>query len=458
VASLPPERFSTYSIRQSNWADAIRRILSAALRAVDPAEAIARFMYRDDNALIIADRSYDLTQFTRVRLIGIGKAAAPMAAFAVNVLGDRLDGGIVVTKPGYIGEVSLPSKIHIIESGHPIPNESSLQAANQIEQMLKGSDPKDFLICLVSGGGSALLTAPAPGIELDGLKTLTGALLACGADIHEINTLRRHLDRLKGGGLARLAAPACIASLILSDVLGDALEMIASGPTASDPTTFSDAIHILERYHLTESIPPSVLEHLIQGATGGFPETLKPGDPLMERIQNVIIGSNHLAAQAALNQAREEGLNALLLTASLRGEARQAGGFLASITRQISQTGQPLSRPACVVAGGETTVTILGDGLGGRNQELALGAVSELAGLPDVALVTLATDGGDGPTDAAGAVITGETLKRAHQAGLDPQDFLQRNDSYHFFSRLDDLLKPGPTLTNVNDLALVFAF
>jgi hydroxypyruvate reductase len=325
--------------------------------------------------------------------------------------------------------------------------------------LLHSAQAGDLVIVVISGGGSALLTAPAEGLALADLQALTNALLACGANIQEINTLRKHLDGIKGGGLARAAFPADVLTLILSDVIGDPLDVIASGPTVPDPTTFADALGVLERYRLVEQIPQTVLHHLRQGAGGLSPETPKPGEPLFDHVQNVIVGSNRQAALAAVAQARLEGMNSLLLTSYLQGEASQAGRFAAALARQIAGQGEPLSRPACLVLGGETTVTLSNStGLGGRNQELALGSVLDLAGLPGVVIVTLATDGGDGPTDAAGAVVTGETLGRALALGLAPHQFLAQHDAYHFFEPLGDLLRPGPTLTNVNDLVFVFAF
>jgi hydroxypyruvate reductase len=302
------------------------------------------------------------------------------------------------------------------------------------------------------------MTAPVGDISLGDLQGLTTLLLGCGASIDEINTLRKHLDQVKGGKLARLAAPAQVITLILSDVVGDPLDVIASGPTVPDPTTFAVAWGILDRYNLLERTPTSILAYLRRGLLGEVPETPKGGDSVFMGVQNVVVGNNRLAARAALAEAEALGFHSLLLTTYLQGEARQAGRFLAAIARQLASDAPPLPRPACIVCGGETTVTLSGDGQGGRNQEVALGAVAEMAGLNDIALVTLATDGGDGPTDAAGAVVTGETLFRASARGLLPADFLARNDSYHFFAALEDLFKTGPTQTNVNDLALVFAF
>jgi glycerate 2-kinase len=281
-------------------------------------------------------------------------------------------------------------------------------------------------------------------------------LLACGASINEINSLRKHLDNLKGGGLARLVAPAKLVTLVLSDVVNDPLDVIASGPTVPDPSTYRDALGVLERYGIATKVPNRIIDFLRAGMQGKHPDTPKPGDALFDCVYNVVVGSNRLAAEAAARQAQLEGFHPMLLTTSLQGEASQVGRILSAIAKEVIISGNPVQRPACLLAGGETTVTVHGNGTGGRNQELALGAVEDLAGLHEVAIVTLATDGGDGPTDAAGAVVSGETLKRAQSIGLSPADFLARNDAYHFFAKLGDLLQPGPTQTNVNDLALVF--
>lgn len=438
---------------------AVKNILSAALIAVDPAQAVAAHLQRRGDELFIRGKTYALDHVRRLLVVGAGKAGAPMAAQTAAILGDYLTAGLVIVKEGYGASAGIiPDRLYLIEAGHPLPDKRGVEGARRMAALLADCTEDDLVVCLISGGGSALLTAPVNGVSLADMQLLTSQLLASGASIHEINTLRKHLERMKGGGLARLGFPAQMATLILSDVIGDPLDMIASGPTAPDPTTYRDAWAVLQRYHLTERVPVSVREHLERGLRGQAAETPKPGEVIFERVQNLIIGNNHQAAAAALQQARQEGFNTLLLTTFLQGEARQAGRFLAAILRQAAMSGQPINRPACIIAGGETTVTLCGDGLGGRNQELALAAVPDLAGLPDVALVTLATDGGDGPTDAAGATVSGETQVRALRAGLYVEDYLQRNDSYHFFQQLNDLLRTGPTRTNVNDLAFLFAF
>jgi len=432
----------------------------AALRASDPSTAVSRFCHRSENLFQIGEKEYDLREFGNIYLIGAGKAGVPMAHSIAQSLGNRLTSGIIVVKQGNksMDKYSLPQEIIILEAGHPIPDQRSLYAAQRIDDFLSNCQPEDLVICVISGGGSALLISPVTGISLTDLQDLTNRLLASGASIDEINTLRKHLDTIKGGGLARRVFPAQLVTLILSDVIGNSLDVIASGPTVADTSTFKQAYKVLERYQLHNQVPSAIVDYLNRGLQGDVMETPKPGDPLFAKVQNIIVGSNYEAAHSALETAKQSGFNSLLLTTFLQGEARQIGRVLASITRQIDSTAQPLKRPACVIAGGETTVTLLGNGLGGRNQEVALAAVYDLAGVPDIALVTLATDGNDGPTDAAGAIVTGSTLDRAFKLGVDPNSYLARNDSYHFFEALDDLLITGPTLTNVNDLNFIFAF
>ena len=437
----------------------MRRILEAALRAVEPGAAVRCWMSRQDDTLTVAGREYLLHHYRRVLIVGIGKAAVPMGAATAEILGTHFSKGIILTKEGYgknLTGLKDLSGLIILEAGHPIPDGRGVRGAQLITELLTGAGEDDLVICLISGGGSALMLSPAEGITLADLQALTSILLVCGATINEINILRKHLELLKGGGLTCLTAPATLVTLVLSDVVDDPLDVIASGPTVPDPSTFADAYGVLERHGIADKVPTSVSNRLRRGLCGDIPDTPKPGDSLFKRVHNVIVGSNRLAIEAALEQAQMEGFHALLLTTSLQGEARQAGHMLGAIARKIVASGKPLPRPTCILAGGETVVTIQGKGLGGRNQELALGAVEVLAGLEGVVLVTLATDGGDGPTDAAGAVVTGETQERARRLGLSPADHLARNDAYHFFDPLGDLLKPGPTQTNVNDLTFLF--
>jgi glycerate 2-kinase len=417
----------------------------AALAAVEPSAAVRRHVRREGDVLVIADHRYDLRGYARVFVVGGGKAAVPMAAATADILGDRLTERVVVTKYGHTKPQSPIPALHIIEAGHPLPDENSLCGAQAVVSLVEQATERDLVICLISGGGSALLTLPIPGLTLADLQALTDALLRSGATINEINTVRKHLSRIKGGNLARLAAPATLVVLILSDVVGDPLDVIASGPTVPDPTTIAQAV--LARY----AIPP------VGGSEVGkaFRETPKPGDPIFASVQNVIVGSNRLAAQAAMKKAREMGFNTLLLSTYVEGEAREVARVAAALAKGMRAHGDPLPPPACLVWGGETTVTVRGGGKGGRNQELALAAALALDGWPSVLVTALATDGADGPTDAAGAVVTGETVARARALGLDPRAVLEANDSYALFDALGDLVRTGPTGTNVNDLLFV---
>jgi glycerate 2-kinase len=433
----------THNLRAD--ADGLAR---AALDAVEPAAAVHRHVRRQGDVLVVANRRYDLRDYERVFVLGGGKAAVPMVTAIADTLGSRLAEGVVVTKYGHTrGQAVSGFKFQVIEAGHPVPDENSVRGAEAVADLARRATEEDLVICLISGGGSALLTLPAPGLSLADLQALTGGLLRSGATINEINTVRKHCSGIKGGQLARLVAPATLVTLVLSDVVGDPLDVIASGPTVPDPTTVADARAVLERYGAPWDLKDS------QGFE--FLETPKPGDPAFERVQHVIVGSNRLAALAAVERARQLGFNALLLSTYVEGEAREVARVAAALAKGVRVHGDPLPPPACLVWGGETTVTIHGEGKGGRNQELALAAALALDGWPGTVVMALATDGTDGPTDAAGAVVTGETVARARALGLDPRVALAANDSYHFFEALGDLICTGPTGTNVNDLLFV---
>jgi glycerate 2-kinase len=434
-------------------------ILNAGLTAVDPRMAIEKLVIRQGNYLAVDGHLYDFNHYKRVLVVGFGKAAVPMAAAMQDLLGEKLTAGIVISKHIDANFGSRPaSKIQVTTGSHPVPDQASITATRSLLELSRNCSNEDLVICLISGGGSALCTLPVEEVSLDDMQALTRLLLKSGAEIGEINTLRKHLDRVKGGGLARWLFPAQVVTLIVSDVIGSPLEVIASGPTVADPSTFEEAIQILRKYNLTQEIPGSILSHLQKGLTDHRLESVKPGDPAFERVQNLVIASNYQAAQAAAEEARRRGFNTQILTTYLHGEAAQAGMFLASILKQMALTGEPFARPACVICGGETTVTVRGAGLGGRNLEAALGSVYDLAGVDESALVTLGTDGEDGPTDAAGALVTGETLGKARNLQVTPLQFLANNDSYHFFEQVGGLIKTGPTGTNVNDLAFLLAF
>jgi hydroxypyruvate reductase len=377
-----------------------------------------------------------------------------MADALCEVLDEQLSGGVIITKYQHIDR-ALPDRIGVHEAGHPVPDRNSVEATRDLAALLQHTTPRDLIFCVISGGGSALMTLPAPEISLDDLQAVTHLLLRAGATIHEINTIRKHLDDIKGGGLARLANGATMVTLILSDVIGDDLSVIASGPTVPDPSTFAEAWQIVQKFALAQHLPAAVHTRLQRGAAGEILDTLKPGERLFERVQTVIVGSNAQAAQAAEKMAQHLKFNTLLLTTQAQGEAREVAKVAAAIAQEIARYTRPISKPACVILGGETTVTLKGHGLGGRNQEIALAAAIAIAGLPNTLIAALGTDGTDGPTDAAGAIATGETVGRAQAIGLDPQAYLANNDAYHFFQALNDLIITGPTGTNVNDLLFI---
>ncbi len=430
------------------------QLQQAALAAVDPAEAVYRVVSRVGDQLLIDRQAYALRDFDHVYVVGAGKAAVPMAEALGEVLRDHLNSGVIITKYHHLDR-SLPDQLRVHEAGHPVPDEQSVAATRDLAALLDQVTPRDLVFCVISGGGSALMTLPAEGITLADLQATTQLLLRAGATIQQINAIRKHLDTIKGGGLARLAHGAPIISLILSDVIGDDLSVIASGPTVPDPSTFADAWRVIEQFDLADQLPAAVRARLERGLSGEIPDTPKPGDPLFDRVQTVIIGSNAQAAQAAEAAARQLDFNTLLLSTQVQGEAREVAQVAAAIAKEIALYNRPAQKPACLILGGETTVTVKGSGLGGRNQELALAAAIAIDGLPNILIAALGTDGTDGPTDAAGAIATGETVGRAQAIGLDAQTHLANNDAYHFFQALDDLIVTGPTGTNVNDLLFV---
>jgi hydroxypyruvate reductase len=440
-------------------------IQRSVLQAVDPREAIYGQVRRIGHVLTIDKHALDL-QATRVFLIAIGKAAAPMSEALIDLLGDALFAGVLVTKHDHAAGFDAPSSLRVIEAGHPVPDAHSIKAARAIESLLRDATEHDLILCAISGGGSALVTYPSAEVTLADLQHVTTLLLRAGADIYDLNAVRKHLDQIKGGGLARWSHGARLIALILSDVIGDDLSVIASGPTAPDPSSFADAWRVIETYHLEDDLPASIKTHLQSGLRGDVSDTPKPGDALFDAIDNIIIGGNAMAVAAAARAARASGFNTLLLSSVVQGEAREAGRFISAIAREIDAHARPLARPACVILGGETTVTVRGDGKGGRNQELALAAAIGIDGMRDTWLLSFGTDGSDGPTDAAGAIASGDTLERARRwLPRRAADYLARNDSYAFFKALasapdacEDLIITGPTGSNVNDVILLFMF
>jgi hydroxypyruvate reductase len=433
----------------------LQAIQERALEAVNPGNAVARHMQRIGQRLHIDSQWWDLADYDRVILLAVGKAALPMAQQAFDILDQVKIDGCVVTKYCHADEITLPPTLYVYETGHPIPDESGIKASQYIISILQDTTARDLVLLLLSGGGSALLPAPVPGLTLEDLQVTTDALLRVGAIINEVNAVRKHISALKGGQLARLASPAPLIALILSDVVGDPLDVIASGPTAPDPTSYNTALSIINRYNIKDTVPLAVMEHLKIGAMGRVPETPKPYDPVFSNVTNIIVGSNALATRAAIDEATALGYNAFLLSTYIEGEAREVGKIAGAIAKGIRYGTGPVSPPACVVWGGETTVTVRGQGKGGRNQELALSAALSLEGLPDVLLLALATDGTDGPTDAAGAVVDGETISIARSRGWDVYQAFSDNNSFPLLDDIGALLRIGPTGTNVNDVMVL---
>ncbi len=427
-------------------------IFSASLKAADPVEAVLRHVRVRNDVLEAGDARYRLRNLKRIFVIGAGKAGAPMAKALEKILGTRIAGGLVNVKYGHTARLR---RVELNECGHPVPDEAGVKGAMKIAEIAKQSEEGDLVISVVSGGASALMPYPAEPITLEQKQATTKLLLACGANIHEINAVRKHISAIKGGQLARLAYPASVLSLMLSDVIGDDLDVIGSGPTNPDSSKFSTARRILEKYGIFEKAPETVRRRLEQGARGAIPETPKPGDPAFRRTRNLVVGSNILAAQAAAKRARELGYHTLLLSTFVEGETREIARMHSAIAKEIWHTGLPLKRPACIITGGETTVTLRGDGLGGRNQEFALAAALDIAGLKKTVVLSGGTDGTDGPTDAAGAVVDCASIERATRQGLDARAYLNANDSYHFFEKTGELLKTGPTNTNVMDIRVM---
>ncbi|MGB6340318.1 MAG: glycerate kinase, partial [Candidatus Aminicenantaceae bacterium] len=379
-------------------------IFRAGLSAVDSNAAVTRFLKRKDRVLTVDNSSYDLEDYENVYVVGAGKASAAMAQAVERILGERIKAGVVNVKYDH---TLLLDIITLNEAGHPVPDEAGLKGTQRIVKLLEKTGEKDLVLCLISGGGSALLPYPAEGITLDEKRQLTQILLESGATIHEMNVLRKHVSRVKGGKLARLAYPATLVTVILSDVIGDDLDSIASGPTVPDRSTYADCLRILHKYSVQDNIPKAVLDHLEKGAQGLIEETPKADDPAFFKTQNVIVANNSLAVQAAKSKADELGYNSLTLSSYIEGETKDVALVHAAIAKEILKTGEPVSKPACVISGGETTVTICGKGKGGRNQEFVLAAAIAIDGLEKVVILSGGTDGTDGPTDAAGALADG---------------------------------------------------
>ena len=428
-----------------------REIFAAGVKSADPFAAVTRIVQLQNDRLRVGERSYDLSAIRNIFIAGCGKGAAPMALALQTLLGEEICGGVIVVKYGH--QLQLEN-IEVMEAGHPIPDKASLRAAREVMGLAARCVQGDTIFFVVTGGGSALLSCPAEGLSLEDKQRTTEALLKSGATIAEVNAVRKHISRIKGGRLAQLAAPARVVSLILSDVVDDTLDAIASGPTVPDSSTYADCAEIMQRYDLRHRVPAAVVKFLDHGAKGEVAETPKASDSIFENVQNIIVGSNRLALTAARQRAEALGYHAWVVSDSMQGESRAVARSYCVLVKEIMRTNKPISRPACLLSGGETTVTVRGDGLGGRNQEFALAAAIESDGLDGVVILSGGTDGTDGPTAAAGGIIDGSTVQRGIARNLDPQTFLDRNDSYHFLLATDDLLLTGPTWTNVMDLQI----
>jgi len=430
--------------------DAIR-IFHAGLEAVDPIAAVRRYVSLNQGQLIVGGKTFDLSQINELLVVGAGKASGAMAAALEEILADRITGGLVVVKYGHAVDLS---HISLVEAGHPVPDKNGQEGAERIRKHMAMAGENDLVICLISGGGSALLPSPVPGLCLTDKQKTIQVLLSCGATIHEINTVRKHLSSIKGGQLALSAHPARVVSLILSDVVGDDLDAIASGPTVPDPSTFQDCMDILSQYRIADKLPKAINSYLVDGVQGKIKETPKPGHPAFDHTEHFIIGNNFQALDAARLYAESLGYNTVVLTSLMTGETRDAAHFHAAILKEVAQSGHPAASPACLLSGGETTVTLKGKGKGGRNQEFALVSALALENMSPMVYLSAGTDGTDGPTDAAGAIIDSTTLARARTKGLDAAIYLDDNDSYHFFQELGDLFITGPTRTNVMDMRI----
>ncbi len=436
--------------------EAAKSIAWAAIRAVNPESLIRSTLKLHGSRLDIGEHTLNLDEFSRIIVLGTGKASASMAMALEDILGNRIERGIVIVKDGH----GLPlRRIEVLETGHPIPDERGVKASGRILALARRNNQPDTLIfCLISGGGSALMPLPSKGVSLEDKQRVTRLLLECGATVEEINTVRKHMSRIKGGQLARAASPARLVSLILSDVVGDPLDVIASGPTVGDSSTFEQARAVLDKYEIWQLAPKSVRDVIEAGLNREIEDTPKPESKIFDRVTNIIIGNNRTAVHAASAQASTFGFRTLILTTVVTGEAREVGTVLATIALEAGVSSNPVAPPACILAGGETTVTVRGNGKGGRNQEIAISAALRLAeakGISkNIVIGSVGTDGTDGPTDAAGAIIDQKTVARARQMGLEPLQHLRRNDTYNLFKQTDELLITGPTGTNVMDLLL----
>jgi hydroxypyruvate reductase len=437
--------------------DDLKSIYTTAIQAVNPATAVNTHVKRKKDRLIVYShgkqfKEFNLNKFNRIIVVGAGKATASMAREMEKILGDRIDAGCICVKYGYTDTLA---KIEIIEASHPVPDANGMTGARKIMELMRVTREDDLVISLISGGGSALLPFPPDTITLEEKQTTTSLLINSGAGIHEVNMVRKHLSRVKGGNMAKAAHRATVVNLMISDVVGDNMDVIASGPFVPDNSSYRDALDVLDRYGLTEKVPQSVSERIRSGARGDLEENPGPGSPIFRNVTNSIIASNIIALEAAKDEAIKLGYNSIILSSLIEGDTKEAAFWHSSIAREITVSSNPAPVPACIISGGETTVVVTGEGLGGRNMEFAMHAALFIDGLETVTVASIGTDGTDGPTDAAGAVIDGSTARLAREKGIDVFKYIKNNDSYHFHKKLGNLVITGPTNTNVMDVRII---
>jgi hydroxypyruvate reductase len=438
-----------------NPRDDLREIYMAAIESVNPSTALKNYLRREDDRLILSggegESVFQLTDYNRILVVGAGKATAPMASALEDILGDRISRGAIVVKYGHTHPLRI---IELMEGAHPVPDEAGARGTVKLTEILEEAGEDDLVISLISGGGSALMPSPPDPVTLEDKMTTTDLLLKSGAGIHEMNAVRKHLSRTKGGNCARLAYPATVINCMISDVVGDAMDVIASGPFVPDTSTFKDVEKIIRNYGLREKVPDGVIKRIEEGIQGKHHENPRSGDPVFEKVYNRIIASNIIACRAAANRADELGYTPCILSSMIQGDTAAAARFHSEIALEVKTNGHPVTPPGCLISGGETTVVVKGNGKGGRNTEFALHAARYLKGEKGILAASVGTDGNDGPTDAAGALADETTLFKAKEKGLDPEKFAVSNDSYTFFSSLDDLIMTGPTNTNVMDIRI----
>lgn len=427
--------------------------LEKAISAVLPKNLIRGKVLRKKNIIKIGEKKYDLNDYSEVVILGIGKACIEMCEALLEILSDKISQGLLITKHEQVRKID--PRIEVLGGGHPIPDKKGEEAARKLLDLASNVDKNSLTIFLVSGGGSALMPLPKDGLTLDDKIEMTKLLLRSGATINEMNIVRKHLSAVKGGWIAKKTNSKNLISLIISDIVGDPIHFIASGPTAPDPTTYEDAIDMLKRRNIWDKASENVRKHLLKGKNKEIEETPKPEDKIFRKIYNYVIGSNKDACKAAYEEARKNGLKSMILTTHLEGEAREVGIVISSIAKDLYKNNFPLKKKSAIIIGGETTVIVKGFGKGGRNQECVLSSIIGLSGLKGIAFSSIGSDGIDGITNAAGAIGDGNSFEKAISMGLNVKDFLDNNDSYSFFEKIGDIVYTGPTGTNVGDIAIL---